>query len=140
MWTARECCRDPVMASSSARRRWTCTYTKDIHKKQKHRKKFEDGVLDVWVDLGGRARLYAADDESDPKGEALALGNLSSRDLQALFDGDDVRLDGYDICPEDELGAEGGSKVSGAMVSNPPFAPRVTIARPRGVASKDAPR
>ena len=134
MWTARECCRDPVMASSSARRRWTCTYTKDIHKKQKHRKKFEDGVLDVWVDLGGRARLYAADDESSPKGEALALGNLSSRDLQALFDGDDVRLDGYDICPEDELGAEGGSKVSGAMVSNPPFAPRVTIARPRGVA------
>ena len=134
VWTARECCRDPVMASSSARRRWTCTYTKDIHKKQKHRKKFEDGVLDVWVDLGGRARLYAADDESSPKGEALALGNLSSRDLQALFDGDDVRLDGYDICPEDELGAEGGSKVSGAMVSNPPFAPRVTIARPRGVA------
>ena len=76
MWTARECCRDPVMASSAARRRWTCTYTKDIHKKQKHRKKFEDGVLDVWVDLGGRARLYAADDESSPKGEALALGNL----------------------------------------------------------------
>ena len=86
------------------------------------------------MDLGGRARLYAADDERSPKGEALALGNLSSRDLQALFDGDDVRLDGSDICPEDELGAEGGSKVSGAMVSYPPFAPRVTIARPRGVA------
>ena len=121
------------MASSSARR-WTCVYTKDIHKKQKHRKKYEDGVLDVWEDQNNKARLFAADDDGNPKGEALAFGNLSAREISALVDGDDIRIEGYDVTPEEEQGEGGGPKAPGAAVANPPFAPRVTIARPRAVA------
>ena len=121
------------MASSSARR-WTCVYTKDIHKKQKHRKKYEDGVLDVWEDQNNKTRLFAADDDGNPKGEALAFGNLSAREISALVDGDDIRIEGYDVTPEEEQGAGGDTKATGAAVANPPFAPRVTIARPRAVA------
>jgi len=120
------------MASSSARR-WTCVYTKDIHKKQKHRKKYEDGVLDVWEDQNNKTRLFAADDDGNPKGEALAFGNLSAREISALVDGDDIRIEGYDVTPEEEQGAGGDTKATGAAVANPPFAPRVTIARPRAV-------
>ena len=121
------------MASSSARR-WTCVYTKDIHKKQKHRKKYEDGVLDVWEDQNNKARLFAADDDGNPKGEALAFGNLSAREISALVDGDDIRIEGYDVTPEEEQGEGGDTKAPGAAVANPPFAPRVTIVRPRAVA------
>ena len=121
------------MASSSARR-WTCVYTKDIHKKQKHRKKYEDGVLDVWEDQNNKTRLFAADDDGNPKGEALAFGNLSAREISALVDGDDIRIEGYDVTPEEEQGEGGGTTALGAAVTNPPFAPRVTIARPRAVA------
>ena len=120
------------MASSSARR-WTCVYTKDIHKKQKHRKKYEDGVLDVWEDQNNKTRLFAADDDGNPKGEALAFGNLSAREISALVDGDDIRIEGYDVTPEEEQGAGGDTKATGAAVANPPIAPRVTIARPRAV-------
>ena len=109
-------------------------YTKDIHKKQKHRKKYEDGVLDVWEDQNNKTRLFAADDDGNPKGEALAFGNLSAREISALVDGDDIRIEGYDVTPEEEQGEGGDTKAPGAAVANPPFAPRVTIARPRGVA------
>jgi hypothetical protein len=109
-------------------------YTKDIHKKQKHRKKYEDGVLDVWEDQNNKARLFAADDDGNPKGEALAFGNLSAREISALVDGDDIRIEGYDVTPEEEQGEGESTKATGAAVANPPFAPRVTIARPRAVA------
>ena len=81
-----------------------------------------------------RARLFAADDDGNPKGEALAFGNLSAREISALVDGDDIRIEGYDVTPEEEQGAGGDTKAPGAAVANPPFAPRVTIARPRAVA------
>lgn len=99
---------------TAVHRRWICTYTKDVHKKKK--KRWEDGVFDLYVD-GGTALLYRADDnDGEPVGEALAKKTLSEKEIEALLEGDTINdFEGYDVEPDEEVGGRDDGGGSGGI-------------------------
>ena len=127
IWGAR------VLTKMGLPRRWTCTFTKDTHKKPRNAR-WEDGIFDVDVDGGCSARLYRADDDGKPVGESLARRCLTKSEMTALEEGDPINeFEGHNIQPDEEQGGESSAPPAAAAPAG--AAATRPLARPRGAPS-----